>query len=108
MNASQSSPSGPGVIDLVREAERQGGKRKTLAQLVEAASEQGALRALSRVGLHDKGAGDDIRELRDLLEAWRQTRHTAWHTFVRWMTTIFILAILAGLALRFKLPIFNN
>lgn len=78
-----------------------------MAELVEAASEEGATRALNRIGLHDENAVHDIRELRDLLDAWRKTKTTAWHTVVRWVTTLFFIAILAGLAIKFKLPIFN-
>ena len=95
------------IAVLARKASRQGMRRETLAELVEAASEEGATRALNRIGLHDEEAGHDIRELRDLLEAWRKTKSTAWHTFIRWMTTIFILLILAALALKLKLPFFN-
>jgi len=92
---------------LAKRCARERGRRDTLAELVEAASEEGARRALNRIGLHDENAGHDMRELRDLLEAWRKTKTTAWHTLVRWLTTIFILLILAGLAMRLKLPIIN-
>ena len=48
-------------------------------------------------------AGDDIRELRNLLEAWRKTRHTAWHTIIK-ASTIGLLTIFAvGAAIKFKL-----
>jgi len=46
------------VTLLARVAEREGIKRKTLAALVEAASEEGASRALSRLGLHDEKRKD--------------------------------------------------
>ncbi len=95
------------IAPLARKAARQGVKRETLAALVEAASEDGARRALSRLGLHDENAGHDIRELRDLLEAWRETRKAAWHTMVRWLTAAFIILILTGLAMRFKIPFLN-
>jgi len=96
------------MIALARKAAREGAGRRTLMGLIEAASEEGATKALARLGLHDESAGNDIRELRDLLDAWRDTRRTAWRTFVRWVTGAFILLILAGLAIRFKLPLINN
>lgn len=107
MPATSTSTGAGRIASLARKATRQGMRRETLAELVEAASEEGATRALNRIGLHDQEAGHDIRELRDLLEAWRRTKSTAWHTFIRWMTTIFILLILAALALKLKLPFFN-
>jgi len=85
---------------LVEQAQHQGANLPTLRALVEEASEEGARRALRRAGLADEGARGDIRELRDLLEAWRVARRTAWRTVVRWITTAFILAVLAALSLK--------
>ena len=42
-----------------------------LRAIVEEASEVGANRVLTRLGLSDPGAQDDIDELRELLRAWR-------------------------------------
>lgn len=85
---------------LVEQAQHQGANLPTLRALVEEASEEGARRALRRAGLADEDAHSDIRELRDLLEAWRVARRTAWRTAVRWLTTAFILAVLAALSLK--------
>lgn len=85
---------------LVEQAHSQGANLPTLRALVEEASEEGARRALRRAGLADEDAHGDIRELRDLLEAWRVARRTAWRTAVRWMTTAFILAVLAALSFK--------
>ncbi|HXV74408.1 MAG TPA: DUF6127 family protein [Sphingomonadales bacterium] len=92
----------------MRTAANPKGRRVSLRKLIEAASEEGAARALAKLGLHDDTAGKDIRELRDLLEAWRETRKTAWRTVVRWVTSALIILILAGLAIRLKLPFFNG
>lgn len=51
-------------------------------------------RTLNEVGLNDEEARRDIRELRDLIGAWRDTKKTILRTTVRWGT----IAILAGLA----------
>ena len=50
--------------------------------------------ALEAVGLHDAHAGHDIRELRDLLDAWRDGKKTVRRVVIRFLT----LAILAGIA----------
>jgi len=88
---------------LVDQAYEQGASIGTLRALVEEASEQGVTRALERLGLEDKRAGGDLRELRDLLAAWRTARRTAWTTVVRWMSTLLILSLLAGLTIKLKL-----
>ena len=42
-----------------------------LLRLLEQASEQGAARALTHLGLADESAGKDMADLRELLSAWR-------------------------------------
>ncbi len=93
---------------LVEEAREEGAGLVTLRALVEEASEAGAARALALCGLQDEAAGSDIRELRNLLEAWRDTRRTAWRTLIRWCSTALILALMAGLAVKLKLPFFSQ
>lgn len=88
---------------LVEQARLQGANVPSLRALVEEASEAGAAHALRRVGLDDRHAGGDIRELRDLLDAWRAARRTAWRTLVRWTTTCLILALVAGVGIKLKL-----
>lgn len=66
-----------------------------LQQLIEHAAEAGAKRALEKVGLHDENAGHDVRELRSLLDVWRDTKKTVSQTIARSITT----AILGALAL---------
>ncbi len=48
-----------------------------LDDLLTRAAERGAERCLAHLGLENGHAARDIRELRDLLEAWREARHTA-------------------------------
>ena len=70
-----------------------------LVRIIEQASEKGAMRALERVGLHDEGAGSDVRELRNLLEAYRDIRTVARQTVVRFLTRAFLLLIVASAVL---------
>jgi hypothetical protein len=66
-----------------------------LRALLEDAGEQGAKRTLARLGLEDEKAVQDLREVRDLLSAWRSARRVAWETIVR-AGTVGMLAILAA------------
>ena len=70
--------------------EMHGITRTELKALILEAAEKGSDRALSRIGLHDENAVHDVKELRDLLEGWRQTKSSVWKTAVRWIT-IFVL-----------------
>jgi len=72
-------------------------------ELLERAAERGAERCLAHLGLENGHAARDIRELRDLLDAWRDARRTAWQTLVKILTTGFLAALLAGIAVKFKL-----
>ncbi len=96
------------LTGLVEQARLQGNDIATLRALVEEACELGAARALAHCGLQDRAAGEDIRALRNLLEAWRDARRTAFRTIIRWATTVLILVILAGIAVRLKAPPFSG
>jgi len=77
--------------------------RDEFETLLEQAAERGARRALADVGLDGEDAANDIRELRDLLEAFNTAKHTAWQTLIRITTTGLILALMAGAAVKLKL-----
>lgn len=68
-----------------------------LKQLIENAAEAGAERALAKVGLHDENAGHDVRELRGLLDSWRETKKAVTQTIARSITTAILGALAAGL-----------
>jgi hypothetical protein len=72
-------------------------------KMLELAAERGAKRALADVGLVDENAATDIHDLRDLLNAVRIAKRTAWQTVVRLITTGIILALIAGVAIKLKL-----
>jgi hypothetical protein len=74
-----------------------------LDRVAERGAERGAERCLAHLGLENGGAARDIRELRDLLEAWRDARRTAWQTAVKVVTTGILAALLVGSAIKLKL-----
>ena len=74
-----------------------------LDDLLTKAAERGAERCLAHLGLENGHAARDIRELRDLLEAWRDARRTAWQTTVKVITTGILAALLVGTAIKLKL-----
>ena len=71
--------------------------------LLDRAAEEGARRALAAIGLEDLRAAADVRDLRELIAAWRQAKRAAWQTAIRFVTTVVLAALLAGLALKAKL-----
>ena len=67
-----------------------------LQAMLDQAAEKGAKLALENVGLHDQEAGNDIRELRGLLDSWRETRKTVGNTIAKIVTTAILTALAAG------------
>lgn len=78
-------------------------RKEDLDEMLACAAERGAERVLAHLGLENGSAARDIRELRDLLDAWRDARRTAWQTFVKVLTTGLLAALLVGAAIKFKL-----
>jgi hypothetical protein len=66
------------------------------------AAEEGAKRALADVGLEGDEAALDIRDLRSMLDLLRLVRRTAVQTVVRAVTTVIMLALLAGIRVECK------
>lgn len=81
-------------------------RRQLSAELIEdmitRAARRGAKEALESIGLHDEDAGEDMRELRGLLEAWRSTKKTVWSQIVKAMTMAMLGAIAAGAFMQLK------
>ena len=71
--------------------------------LLERAAERGAKHALHGVGLDGEDAAHDIRELRNLLDAFNEAKKTAGLTIIRMLITGLVMAILAGTVLKLKL-----
>ncbi|MGD9471763.1 MAG: DUF6127 family protein [Novosphingobium sp.] len=85
---------------LIAQATGDGGDLVTLRAIVEESSELGANRVLSRLGLADAGAQDDIDELRELLRAWRDAKASAWKAVVDWAVRGALALLLIGIAVR--------
>ena len=78
-------------------------RKEDFDELLAHAAERGAERVLAHLGLENGHAARDIRELRDLLEAWRDARRTAWQTTIKVVTTGILAALLVGAAIKLKL-----
>ena len=78
-------------------------RREDFDDLLDSAAERGAERCLAHLGLENGHAARDIRELRDLLEAWRDARRTAWQTIIKVVTTGLLAVILVGAAIKLRL-----
>ena len=63
------------------------------------AARLGAKAALREIGLHDEDAADDVRDLRNLLDAWRSAKSTVWQTIMKGVTMALIAAFATGVAL---------
>ena len=78
-------------------------RKEDFDDLLDRAAERGAERCLAHLGLENGGAAKDIRDLRELLEAWRDARRTAWQTVIRVSTTGILALLLVGAAIKLKL-----
>ena len=78
-------------------------RQEDLDELLTRAAERGAERCLAHLGLENGHAARDIGELRELLEAWRDARRTAWRTTIKVVTTAVLALLLVGAAIKLKL-----
>ena len=69
--------------------------------MLDRSAKRGAKLVLRELGLQDETAAVDIREIRSLLDTWRQTRLSIWNTFVK-ITTIAVFTFI-GAAIWMKL-----
>ncbi len=67
-----------------------------LEQILEQASKNGAKMALSELGLHDENAPTDIRDLRELLKAFRMAKKDAFRISIKWIVVGIMTLITAG------------
>lgn len=89
---------------LIAQAAGEGGELVTLRAIVEESSEIGAGRVLDRLGLSDDSAQTDIDELRELLQAWRDAKASAWKAAVQWTVRGLLALLLIGIAFRLGMP----
>jgi hypothetical protein len=88
---------------LVAQAEGQGAGLVTVRAIVEEASELGAERALEALGLRDQKARRDMDELRELLQAWRDAKKSAWQAVVSWAVRITLALLVLGMSVKLGL-----
>lgn len=85
---------------LVAQADGQVADMVTIRALIEEASEIGAGRVLERLGLADGHAEGDVRELRELLSAWRDAKKAARGAVIGWAVRIAMALVLLGIAVK--------
>ena len=88
------------VARLLAQAADAGGDLVTLRAIVEEASELGAQRVMARMGLDDPQAQSDLSELRQLLQAWRDAKASAWKAAIAWVVRAVLALLLLGIAWR--------
>ncbi|WP_068076267.1 DUF6127 family protein [Novosphingobium lentum] len=88
---------------LIAQAETEGCELVTLRAIVEEACDLGAARVLTRMGLADQGAHEDLVQLRELLRAWRDVKSSAWKAAVGWIVRGVLALLLLGIAVRLNL-----
>ena len=88
------------VARLVAQAEDEGADLVTLRAIIEEASELGAERVLLRMGLNDPAALADLSELRQLLQAWRDAKASAWKAAIAWVVRGALALLLLGIVFR--------
>ncbi len=67
-----------------------------LELLLEQASKEGAKQALTELGLHDENAPTDIRDLRELLRAFRMASRDSFRILVKCIVIGFVTVLTAG------------
>ncbi len=88
------------LANLMVQASENGADIATLRAIVEESSELAAEKVLARLGLGDAGAQGDLDELRELLQAWRDAKTSAWKAFVGWAIRALLALVLIGIAVR--------
>jgi hypothetical protein len=89
------------LAQLVAQATDNGSDLITLRAIVEEASELSVQRVLARMGLDDERAQDDLTELRQLLNAWRDAKRSARRAVIEWIVRGLLALMLLGFAYRF-------
>jgi hypothetical protein len=69
--------------------------------MLDKAAKRGAREALKDIGLLDEDAHSDMREIRSLLEAWRDTKKSVGQTIVKGLTMAILGLMAAGVYMEF-------
>jgi hypothetical protein len=81
--------------------------RPEFEALLKSAAKEGAKEALADVGLADDHAGNDMRDLRSMLQSWRIAKKEAVKSVTRRVTDIVFAVLLIGLAAKFGIKLLN-
>lgn len=68
--------------------------------VLRAAAEAGAIEALKALGLHDGDAKADLKELRELLGAWRDAKRSALRAAIGWVVRLVLALVMVGIAVK--------
>jgi hypothetical protein len=90
-------------MENMKPSRRRQVRGEELDEMLDRAAERGAERVLAHLGLENGHAAHDIRELRSLLEAWRDARRTAWQTIIKFVTAGLLAVIMVGVAIKIKI-----
>lgn len=71
--------------------------RVEIDALITRAAKAGAREALKDIGLQDDNAIHDLKELRDLLDSWREIRKSVAHTAIKIITMAVLGALVTGM-----------
>ena len=88
------------LASLLAQASEEGAEIVTLRAILEETTELANERVLDRLGLADPGAENDLDELRELLQAWRDAKASAWKAFIEWAIRALLAVLLIGIAVR--------
>jgi len=73
-----------------------------LEDMLDRAAKKGAAEALRSLGLQDESAANDIRDMRNLIDAWRMTKKSIWATTVKLGTVAVLTFIATAVWMSFK------
>ena len=88
------------LVSLMAQASQEGAELITLRAILEETTELATDRVLDRLGLADASAEGDLDELRELLQAWRDAKASAWKAFIEWAVRALLAVLLIGIAVR--------
>ena len=88
------------LASLMAQANQDGADIVTLRAILEETTEIATDRVLGRLGLADAGAENDLDELRELLQAWRDAKASAWKALIEWLIRALLAVLLIGIAVR--------
>ena len=77
--------------------------RPLLEEMLEAAAQRGAQKALLSIGLGDGEAAKDVQEMRGIVSAYRIVRRSVLQKFTEMIVLIVVGFVVAGISIKLKL-----